>query len=305
MNQLSSENAVKEHEKAGTPTTSRTMLILTAWLGTLLLSRFPQIILSEMGIVASSDWNLWWWIIVGAALIALTYLWTAVRPLRSYFLIMTMIYVVTIAVSFLQQSSIWISWFGPEKTWLTRSFGDRLGIVLMALALAGILALLGQKRKDFFFTFGNVNAPAQGMRLPWKIAGPFIALLLTALFTYGIFAMSSLTITIADILPILPRVFVLAIMNAFGEEMAYRAAPLSQLWQIIGKRQAVWLMALWFGLGHFYGGVSFGAVGVVWLTLVAVLFGKAMIETKGLAVPVFIHLWGDVVLYIILALTSA
>jgi len=43
---------------------------------------------------------------------------------------------------------------------------------------------------------------------------------------------------------------------------------------------------------------------VVYLTLVAVLFGKAMIETKGLAVPVFMHLWGDVVLYILLALGS-
>lgn len=42
----------------------------------------------------------------------------------------------------------------------------------------------------------------------------------------------------------------------------------------------------------------------MFLTLVAVLFGKAMLETRGLAVPVFIHLWGDVVIYIVLALSS-
>jgi len=280
------------------------MLILTAWLGTLLLSRLPQIILNEMGVVASSDWSLWWWIAIGAALVALTYMWEAVKPLRGYFLIMTMIYVVTIGLSLLQQTSFWLSWFGEEKPWLTRSFGDRLGVVLMALALTGILALLGRKRGDFFFDFGNINARAEGMRLTWSIAGPLIALLLTALFTAGILAMNSLSITVTDVLPILPMVFVLAVMNAFGEEMAYRAAPLSQLWQTIGKRQSVWLMALWFGLGHYYGGVSFGAVGAVYLTLVAVLFGKAMVETKGLAVPVFMHLWGDVVLYVILALGS-
>jgi hypothetical protein len=29
-----------------------------------------------------------------------------------------------------------------------------------------------------------------------------------------------------------------------------------------------------------------------------------MVETKGLAAPVFMHLWGDVVLYVILALGS-
>ena len=88
-------------------------------------------------------------------------------------------------------------------------------------------------------------------------------------------------------------------MNAFGEELVYLAAPLSQLWQVVGKRQAVWLMALWFGLGHYYGGVSFRPAGVVYLTLIAVLFGKAMVETKGIAMPVFVHLWGDVMLYII------
>lgn len=305
MNQLSSDQIVRNQEGVNTPAASRTILILTAWLGTLLLSRLPQIILSELGIVASTDWSLWWWVIIGAALFALTYMWDGIRPLRSYFLIMTMIYVVTIGLSAIQQTSIWVSRFGPEKTWLIRSLGDRVGVVLMALALAGILVLLGKKRESFFLAFGDVNARAEGMGIRWKSAGPLIALVLTALFTAGIFAMSSLAISIADILPLLPMVFALAVMNAFGEEMAFRAAPLSQLWQIVGKRQAVWLMALWFGLGHYYGGVSFGAAGAVYLTLVAVLFGKAMVETKGLAVPVFMHLWGDVVLYVILAIDSA
>ena len=305
MNHISSESPVKERETVSTPTASRAMLILSAWFGTLLLSRLPQILFGELGIISPSNWSLWWWIGIGGALFGLTFVWSVMRPLRGYFLIMTMIYVVTILLSLLQQTSTWTSWFNPEKPWLIWSFGDRLGIVLMALALAGILALLGQKRGDFFFAFGNVNAAAEGMRLSWKVAGPLIALLLTALFTAGILAMNSLSITIADILPILPMVFILAVMNAFGEEMAFRAAPLSQLWQVIGKRQAIWLMALWFGLGHYYGGVSFGAAGVIYLTLVAVLFGKAMVETKGLAMPVFMHLWGDVILYIILALGSA
>jgi membrane protease YdiL (CAAX protease family) len=104
---------------------------------------------------------------------------------------------------------------------------------------------------------------------------------------------------------LLPAIFLLALMNAFGEELVYRAAPLSQLWQVVGKRQAVWMIALWFGLGHYVGGISFGAAGVVYLTLVAVIFGKAMVETKGLTMPVFMHLLGDVVLYIIIALDSA
>jgi membrane protease YdiL (CAAX protease family) len=243
---------------------------------------------------------------MGAALIALTYLWAAVRPLRSYFLILTMIYGVTIGLSLLQGTSLWTSWFGAERPWLAGFFGDRLGMVLMALALVGILALLGHKRREYIFDFGNVNALAEGMRLRWTIAGPLIALLLTALTTTAIMAMSSLQdLTLVRAVPLLPAIVILALMNAFGEEVAYRAAPLSLLWQVVGKRQAIWMTALWFGLGHYYGGISFGVMGALFFTLVAVLFGKAMLETRGLAMPVFMHLLGDIVLYIILALGSA
>jgi membrane protease YdiL (CAAX protease family) len=169
-----------------------------------------------------------------------------------------------------------------------------------------MLALLGKKHSDYFLAWGKVNTRAVGMHLPWMIAGPIIALIITALTTAAILAMSSLqNLTLVRVLPLLPAVLILALMNAFGEELAYRAAPLSQLWQVIGKGQALWMSALWFGLGHYYGGISFGAIGATFFTLVAVLFGKAMVETRGLAVPVFMHLLGDVVLYVILALGSA
>ena len=143
------------------------------------------------------------------------------------------------------------------------------------------------------------------MRLPWKITGPIIALVLTALTTAAILAMNPFPdVTFARVIALLPAILILALMNAFGEELAYRATPLSQLWQIVGKEQALWMTALWFGLGHYYGGISFGVFGAVFFTLVAVLFGKAVVETKGLAMPVFMHLLGDVVHYIILALGS-
>ena len=151
----------------------------------------------------------------------------------------------------------------------------------------------------------NINAPAAGMRLRWVIAGPLIALLLSALTTAAILAMNPTTaLTWDKVIPLLPAVVALALMNAFGEELAYRAAPLSQLWQVVGKGQAICMTALWFGLGHYYGGISFGAVGAIFFTFVAILFGKAMIETKGLALPVLMHVLGDIVLYMILALGS-
>jgi membrane protease YdiL (CAAX protease family) len=92
-------------------------------------------------------------------------------------------------------------------------------------------------------------------------------------------------------------VLLFAVINAFGKELEFRAVPLSQLWTVVGSRQAIWMTAVWFGLGHYYGGMPSGLPGATFLTLVAVLFGKAMLETKGIAMPVFIHLWGDVLIY--------
>jgi hypothetical protein len=61
---------------------------------------------------------------------------------------------------------------------------------------------------------------------------------------------------------------------------------------------------VWFGLGHYYGGIPSGPVGAVFLTFIALLFGRAMLETKGITMPIFIHLFGDIVVYSLLAMTS-
>lgn len=306
MNKLSAGSLVEVQGKARTSQTSQSVLLLSAWLGTLLLSRLPQIVLVELGVIAPADWSLWWWIVIGAALFILTYVWGPVRPLRGYFLILTLLYVVPIGLSLLKEASFWISWFGSQRSWPVTFFGERLDVVLMALAMAGLLALLGHRPRDYFLVPGNVSAQAEGLRLPWTVAGPVISLLLIALSAAAVLSMVTLSSTmLAGIIPLLPAIFLFALMNAFGEELAYRAAPLSQLWEIVGKRQAIWMTALWFGLGHYYGGISFGAAGAVYITLTAVIFGKAMLETKGLVMPVLMHLVIDMVIYTALAMGSA
>jgi membrane protease YdiL (CAAX protease family) len=285
-------------------------LIAFAWLGMLLLSRLPQILLSETGVIDPAGWQTWWWIVIGAVLITLTYLWAAVRPLRGFFLMLTLIYVISALLSWLGQTQIWNSWFGEGAPWTLTLLGDRLGVIFLGLCLAAVLALRGEKRRDYFLVFGKPNAPAFSWRggeksLPWTIAGPLFAVVLSVLIGAGVLAFNPVAgITISQMLPLLPGVFILALMNAFGEELAYRAAPLSQLWQVVGSRQAIWLTAAWFGLGHYYGGVPSGVIGAVFLSLVALLIGKAMLDTKGIAIPVFIHIWGDVIVYLVIALAT-
>ncbi len=286
--------------------TQRPTLLVIAWLGTLLLSRLPQIVLREFLAIDPSAWIIWLWIFVGAALVAFTFFWTTIKPLRGYFLILTAIWVTAEILTLLTtKNALWLGWFGSDKPWVVSFFGERLTVVLLALILAAILLALGQKRQDFFLVMGELNAPVEGLQRPgtnrpirWTVVGPIAALVVTTLIGIVVFMLNPLqAAALVKVLPLLPAVLLFAVMNAFGEELAYRAVPLSQLWTVVGKGQAIWMTAVWFGLGHYYGGIPSGLAGAVFLTLIAVLFGKAMLETKGIAMPVFIHLWGDVLVF--------
>ncbi len=292
--------------------TNTAPITILAWLGMLLLSRLPQILLGETGLIDPAGWQTWWWIAAGIGLIALTFFWPAVKALRGFFLVLTLIYVVALLQGWISQTGLWKGWFGSETPWPMTFWGDRLLLIFLGLCLVVALALKGEKRRDYFLTFGKINAPAFGwhwrgrqISLPWTIAGPVFAIGLSLLTGGAILAFSPVSgVSASRLLSVLPAVLALALINAFGEELAYRAAPLSQLWRVVGSRQAVWLTAVWFGLGHYYGGVPSGIMGAVFLSLVALLMGKAMLDTKGLAMPVFIHVWGDVIVYLVIGLAA-
>jgi membrane protease YdiL (CAAX protease family) len=291
----------------------RPTLLVVAWLGTLLLSRLPEVSLRDFLGIDPAAWMVWFWIFAGAALIALTFFWSPIKSLRRYFLMLTLIWAITELLTLLTtKNAMWLGWFGSDKPWVISFFGERLFGVLLALLLAGILLMLGQRRQDLFLIVGDVKAPVEGLQwlrtkkpITWTVFGPFVAIVLTTLIGIVVFMLNPLQAAgFGKAIPLLPAVLLFALMNAFGEELAYRAVPLSQLWRVVGGSQAIWMIAVWFGLGHYYGGIPSGLAGAVFLTLIAVLFGKAMLETKGIATPVFIHLWGDFLIYMVFAMAA-
>ena len=111
-------------------------------------------------------------------------------------------------------------------------------------------------------------------------------------------------IDIAAAVPFIAIGAVAALFNAFWEEAAYRAAPLSMLQRAVGPEAGILILAVWFGLGHFYGGVPSGATGAIAAGALAVLFGRAMVETRGLGWPVALHFAGDLVIFTFMAIAS-
>ena len=279
--------------------------VFMAWVGMLLLSRLPQIIALEFLGIDLGKQILWLWLGIGIILIGGSYVWSAIRPLRGFFVVMTAVYGATVLVNALVETPLWQSWFGGTETaWAIRFFGERLGVVLIALLVTAVLRLRGQSRRDIFLVKGNWQA-ATGLRLAWGVVGPLIALGLALLFGWGLVQMNpGLYLDWQQLLLLAPFVLFFALMNAFGEEMAFRAGPLSQLWLVIGEKQAVWLTAVWFGLGHYYGGIPSGAIGAVMSGLLGLLLGKVMLETKGITLPILMHLLIDAAIYAFLAMTA-
>jgi len=64
----------------------RPTLLVVAWLGTLLLSRLPEISLREFLGIDPAAWMVWFWIFAGAALIVTAIIgrWTGVKSFNLY-----------------------------------------------------------------------------------------------------------------------------------------------------------------------------------------------------------------------------
>lgn len=270
--------------------------VLLAWAAMLLMSALPQIVLKEF---FALDVHFGWWLLTTAVLlIAATFIWSPARPLRGYFLIMAAVALFTSLLDApIRSSAAWQSWFAEEKGWVISFFGTRLPLVVEALVIILVLRLMGLMRADFFLVKGNLAIPAA--RLP-----TLLTLGLAVLFAFGLLQLMPPPPGWSQVLPWLPAILLFALMNAFGEEMVYRAAPLSQLVPVIGQGQANWITAVWFGLGHYYGGFPSGPLGAAQAALVGLLFGKAMLATRGIALPVLLHMLVDTIIYIFIAMAA-
>jgi membrane protease YdiL (CAAX protease family) len=97
-------------------------------------------------------------------------------------------------------------------------------------------------------------------------------------------------------IPLIPVSILIAAINAFNEEFTLRAAPLSELWKVLGKTQGLLITTLYFGIGHYYG-VPNGIIGVLLSAFLGWFLGKSLLETKGFFWAWVIHFLPDIVIF--------
>lgn len=211
----------------------------------------------------------------------------------------------------------WLHATNLVRNWVKGAeWGESLFIArLLTIAAAGLMCLTligsGVGRRELFLRRGDMAAPAApiwflGLRrpLPWTIFGP--ALLVVFGIALPLFLYFSVRPNFADAAPVwhfLPWIFAVAALNAASEEFQFRCIPLAHLRNVMPPAEAILLTAVLFGLGHFYGQPS-GPIGCLMAGFAGWIWGRSMIETRGVAWAFSIHMVQDIVIFCFLAMVA-
>jgi hypothetical protein len=183
--------------------------------------------------------------------------------------------------------------------------------LLVTLLMIAALLLLRKKPGDFYLVKGDLAAPAEPIRWMgvrqgdrWNKLGLWLTVCISlGTLTFLVIAGRPPLDIVVRALPFLPAVLLAAASNAFTEEVVYKASFLSVLEGPLGPRQALYMVAVYFGVAHYYG-VPYGVVGVLLATFLGWILARSMQETRGLFWAWFIHFWQDVWIFSFLAIGS-
>jgi hypothetical protein len=287
-------------------------LVLAAWVGTLLLSRLPEMVLREI-LQIETPWIGAYLINAAVVLVVVSSFWSRLRPLRPYFVVMLAVLALTMVVDSLVRGLdiIPVASVDDDPS-LGGLLGSRVLLAVEALVLIAIVAALGYRGRAAFMAIGDLNAPS-GLRLPgrgpgsvgWGVVGPLAAIVLFALTASFVFTSVAGLDGLGAATSLLPIALLAAALNSFSENVLYRAGPLAPLVPVVGARHAIWMLAIWFGTGHFYGGIPSGIFALLFVIPVGLVLAKAMVDTRGLAWSWGIHFCIDAAIYIALAISVA
>lgn len=290
---------------------SSTVLVAVAWI-TILAITLPQIILQEIFHFPVSE-NLQYQIAFPVLLagLVLVFVVKTLRPLRLFFgLFLVLVGAQWLVYTRLDQLPIYQRWL-QDPSFNIYMLAEQSLHLVVTLAIIVFLWIVKKNFAAFFLAKGDVSAPVEPVRWlgvkageRWGKFGWILAICISlGTLAFLIIAGRPPMAFVVKALPFLPAVLLAAALNAFNEELTYKASFLSVLEDAVGRQQALLLVAAFFGLLHFYG-VPYGIVGVILAAFLGWILGKSMLETRGLFWAWFIHFLQDVLIFAFLAIGS-
>jgi membrane protease YdiL (CAAX protease family) len=263
--------------------------MLVAWGITVALAVGPDL-------TASRAPSLLQWAVFAALLCPalIPFLWQAARPLRTYAGLLVLL--TLLAVFFWNPLPAWMSrqtWF-PDPSGYAAAFLTQSPKLVASFVMMGVLALLGYRPQEFFFSSG-----AHGKL--WIGSGVLAAVVMGfTMLVYFQTTAAEASGAVGDV-RYLPLALLLAAMNSFAEEMLYRGALLGPLLRHVTANQAIAMTAVLFGIAHYHGTPS-GFPGMALTFMAGWIFGLAMVETRSILLPWFLHFVPDAVIFVTSAL---
>ena len=287
------------------PAGERSIFVCFAWGTILLISDLPDIFWHSLsGHVPG--WLFWGKAGVLGVLLAIYLSWKRIRPLWQFAAVMLVFYLAFLASTAVGDTSWWRSRFSaPPASFTIAYLGSYIRDAGVALAVIGVLWLIKRDRRRFFLAKGEVDAAIQPVRWlgirpgeSWRTFGWIFAI--AAGLAVLVPTVAGLRLSPSVLLraaPLLPAGLLFAAINAFTEEIYFRASLLSTLVTVVGRNHALWMNVAFFGLNHYLYGSPPGVIGSVMTGFLAWLLGKSILETKGLWWAWFMHFVPDVVIF--------
>lgn len=288
------------------------MIIVSAWIVVLLVSSLPRIILQEIFGQAVSP-NLQAVISISVLLSAglATLVWQSLRGLRPVLaLFLVLVGGEWLVFNHIDRLASYPAWLNHPSFNVSMLAEQSLRLMVTLLIIAALL-VMQKKPREFYLAKGDIAAPVKPIRWlgvrgseRWSTFGAWLTVFISlGTLAFLVIAGRPPLDIVLRALPFLPAVLLAAALNAFNEEVTYKASFLSVLEHPVGPRQALYMVAAFFGIGHFYG-VPYGVVGVVLAGFLGWILARSMQETRGLFWAWFIHFWQDVWIFSFLAIGS-
>lgn len=278
----------------------------------ILASSLPKVILQEIfGQTVSADQQAVMSLSVILVAILATLIWRSLRGLWPLLGLFTVLigsqWLVYTRIDELSNYPVWLHHPSFNVNMMAE---QSLNLMVTMLVIIALL-LMGKKPKDFYLAKGDIAAPAEPIRWlgvkegeRWNKFGIWLSVFISlGTLTFLVIGGHPPLDIVIRALPFLPAILLAAALNAFTEELTYKASFLSVLENPVGPRQAVYMVAVYFGLAHYYG-IPYGLVGVLLAAFMGWLLAKSMQETRGLFWAWFIHFLQDVWIFAFLAIGS-
>jgi len=254
------------------------------------------------------------WAKVGllAAGLVLSSLVKRLRPLRPFYFVTFVFFLALVLTGLARQTSWWSGRFGGGGVSFTKGYSG-IYILDCGVALAVLLAmwLVKRRRSEFYLVKGDLRAPIEPVRWlgirkgeSWRTFGwifAVVAALAVAIPT--VFSAHPAPGAAGRAAVLLPAVLLFAAINAFNEEVYFRASFLSTLVGVVGRGHALLIASAFFGLAHYLYGSPGGIIGFLMTAFLGWILAKSMLETKGFLWPWFIHFLSDAIVFLYYALT--